>query len=155
MPQGSDLGLNLAAFASRLLEVHETAALPASPRMLSPKFPGTAATVYILEESGGPFWLARAKAGEGVQADPMVPAEAGTLGTVFRDQQALLFEGRTLVQEDYAHLNVRRTIEGLACIPLMHPEKLVGCMEVLSFDDDWEQSRVEELPLFADVAALL
>ena len=126
----------------------------ASPRELSLKFLGTATTVYLLEErEGGPCWVARATSGEGVQPDPVVAATVATLGMIFREQQALLLEGRTLVQEDYAHLNVRRTIKALACLPLIHGEVLVGCVELLSFDEEWDQSRIEALQPFAEISA--
>ncbi len=155
MPQGSELDLNLAAFASRLLEVQETAARArVTARTLTEISLGTATTVYLLEErEGGPCWVARATSGEGVQPDPVVAATVATLGMIFREQQALLLEGRTLVQEDYAHLNVRRTIKALACLPLIHGEVLVGCVELLSFDEEWDQSRIEALQPFAEISA--
>jgi RND family efflux transporter MFP subunit len=91
--------------------------------------------------------------GEGTEPDPVVPAESGTLGAVFRDEQAAIFEGRTLLREDYAHLNVRRTIAAIVCIPLLRGEELVGCIEALSFDEVWDESRIEQLLPLTEIGA--
>ena len=155
MPQGFGLDLTLAAFSPRLLSVQEVAArAQIIAQTISDAYPGTSATVYLLEESNeGIAWAARATAGEGTEPDPVVAAEAGTLGTVFREEQPAIFEGRRLAREDYAHLNVRRTIASIVCIPLIHAEELVGCIEALSFEEVWDESRVEELAPLAQISA--
>lgn len=119
------------------------------------RFPGATVTVYLLrqDDEEGQFWSARATAGDDAEPDAVVPAEAGTLGAVFRDRQMVVFEGRALVREDYAHLNVRRTLQYLACVPLFQKEVLIGSIEVLSFDAILDRESLESLEPLAEIAA--
>ncbi len=98
-PPGSELDINIAGFAARLLEVPETAARARlTAQAILQQIPSTTTTIYLLEgDDDGPFWSVRATAGENVEPDPTVPAEAGTLGTVFQDPRPVVFEGNTLV----------------------------------------------------------
>ena len=152
---GSELDLNIAAFAARLFEAPETSARARlTAQAILQHFPGTAATVYVLEENDeGSFWSVRANVGDGAEPDPTVPAESGTLGSVFRDPQTAVFEGAKLVREEYAHLNVRRTVKGLACIPLLQGETFVGAIEIVSFEAPFRRSAIEALHPLVEVAA--
>ena len=50
------------------------------------------------EDDEGQFWSVKASLGEGAEPDPTVPAEAGTLGVVFRDPRIVIFEDDMLVR---------------------------------------------------------
>ncbi len=157
-PQESELDINIAGFASRLLELRETAdRARITAQTIAERFPGATVTVYLLRQDQDDeevqFWSARATAGDGAEPDPVVPAEAGTLGSLFRDQQMVVFEGRNLVREDYAHLNVRRTLKYLACVPLLHKEALIGSVEILSFDAILDRTSLEALDPLVEIAA--
>jgi GAF domain-containing protein len=154
-PPGSELDINIAGFAARLLDVPETAARARlTAQAILQQFPATTTTIYVLEgDDEGPFWSVRATLGESVEPDPTVPAEAGTLGSVFRHLQTIVFEGNTLVREDYAHLNVRRTVKSLACVPLLHGETLTGAIEILSFDGPLRSPMLDALRPLIEVAA--
>jgi len=154
-PQESKLDINIAGFASRLLELRETTdRARITAQTIGDRFPGATVTVYLLrEDEEGQFWSARATAGDGAEPDPVIPAEAGTLGSLFRDQQMIVFEGRALVREDYAHLNVRRTLKYLACVPLFQKGVLVGAIEILSFDAVLDRTSLEALESLAEIAA--
>src|SRR5438270_3915884 len=78
--------------------------------------PGGTAVVYVVEEEDQPHWVARASLGEVHLDDPIVPFDSGTLGVVADQKKPLLFSGRELVREDYAHLHARRTLQSLAYI---------------------------------------
>jgi len=84
---------------------------------------GGAAIVYVLDSGDPPThpatWTAKATAGEIHLDDATVPADSGTLGTLTQEQQPLLFSGNELTREDYAHLHARRTLQSLACIPII------------------------------------
>ncbi|HZS95272.1 MAG TPA: GAF domain-containing protein [Terriglobales bacterium] len=156
--QGSELELNIAGFAARLLEVPETAGRArATAQAILNQFPGVTTIIYVLEEDpDGPFWSVRATLGESVEPDPTVAADAGTLGGIFNDPRTIVVEGKTLVREDFAHLNVRRTVKGLACVPLMYGEILTGAIEILSFDAPLRTPLLEGLqPLFEVAASAL
>jgi RND family efflux transporter MFP subunit len=154
-PSGSELEINVADFAARLLEVPETAARAgATAHAILSQLPGVTTIIYVLEEDDdGSFWSVRTTLGESVEPDPTVAAEAGTLGSIFHDPRTLVFEGNTLIREDYAHLNVRRTVKSLACVPLLHGEILMGAIEILSFDAALRPPLLEALQPLFEVAA--
>src|SRR4029077_1712035 len=155
-PQESQLRLDIVAFASRLLEVHETSARArVTAQAVLEWLPGTTVTVYILQEDGEKrYWSARSTVGEEAQPDQVVPAEAGTLGVIFRDQKTTVFDGATLEREAYAHLNVRRTVKYLACVALVNDETLIGAIEILGFERGLDRLALPALEPLADIAAL-
>jgi RND family efflux transporter MFP subunit len=154
-PQESELRLDVAAFAARLLEVHETSARArVTAQAVLEWLPGTSVTVYLLqEEAENRFWSARSTLGEEAQPDQVVPAEAGTLGDVFRDQKTTVFEGASLEREAYAHLNVRRTVKYLVCAPLLNGATLIGAIEILGFEGALDRVALKALGPLADLAA--
>ena len=154
-PPGSNLDVSLAALAGRLLEVSETVARSRIiAQTVVDRLPGTTAVVYQLMDDGDErYWSATAQAGEAIELDPRIAAEAGTLGALLNEQQAIVFEGKTLVREDYAHLNIRRTLKGLVCFPLLTERGLVGALEILCFDAIPDRSSLEDLEPIAEMAA--
>jgi RND family efflux transporter MFP subunit len=154
-PQESELRLDVAVFASRLLEVHETSARArVTAQAVLEWLPGTSVTVYLLqEEAENRFWSARSTLGEEAQPDQVVPADAGTLGDVFRDQKTTVFEGASLQREAYAHLNVRRTVKYLVCVPLVNGATLIGAIEILGFEGVLDRVALKALGPLADLAA--
>jgi len=152
---GSNLDLNIAGFASRLLEVSETAARARIiTQTVVEHFPGSTAVVYVLQQDEqDPFWSARATSGDGAEPDPRVAAESGTLGALIRTSRTVVFEGRTLVREEYAHLNnIRRTVRSLACVPLLANGALVGAIEIVSFDTIIDRAELEDLESMSEIA---
>ena len=109
---GSNLDLDIAGFAARLIEVSETAARAhIIAQTVVEVFPEATAIVYILQEDDdGQFWTAKSKVGDGAEPDRRVTAGAGTLGSLLQTPHAVIFAGQTLAREQYAHLNVRRTL---------------------------------------------
>ncbi len=105
---------------------------------------GGAAIVYVLDSGDPPThpatWTAKATAGEVHLDDATVPADSGTLGTLTQEQQPLLFSGNELTREDYAHLHARRTLQSLACIPIIVNDVLIGALEVASFEGTIDSS---------------
>jgi RND family efflux transporter MFP subunit len=154
-PQESDLRLDIVAFASRLLEVHETSARArVTAQAVLEWLPGTTVTVYILQEDAEKrYWSARSTVGEEAQPDQVVPADAGTLGIIFRDRKTTVFDGTTLEREAYAHLNVRRTVKYLACVALVNDETLIGAIEILGFEGVLDRLVLQALGPLASLAA--
>src|SRR3982074_2334853 len=154
-PQESELRLDIVAFASRLLEVHETGARArVTAQAVLEWLPGTTVTVYLLQEdAGNRYWSARSTVGEEAQPDQVIPADAGTLGVIFRDRKTTVFDGTTLEREAYAHLNVRRTVKYLACVALVNDETLIGAIEILGFERGLDRLVLQALGSLADLAA--
>ena len=152
---GSGLEINLVDLAARLLGAQETAP---RARLLAQAvldlLPSTTTTIYLLQQDEeGDFWSVAASVGEGVEPDATVPSDAGTLGALLQDPVTVLFEGSGLVREEYAHLNVRRTVKSLACVPMLQSEVLVGAIEILSFDEPLESAQLDTLGPLAELAA--
>src|ERR1700739_441953 len=117
--ESSALTLNLAELSARLLE--ELEFLPRAritAHWIAETLPGSSVNVYassaLADEDGWPVlaWVVEAEVPEAV-----IPLDAGTLGVLAREMKPLLFEGKELVREEYAHVNVRRTLLFLICRP--------------------------------------
>lgn len=151
---GSNLSLDIAGFATQLFEASET---PARARVIAQTvtdvLPSVTAIVYLLQEDDdGQFWSTRATVGDGAEPDPKVPAEAGTLGSLLHRPQTAVYEGTTLVREEYAHLNIRRTLRWLACLPLRSSSGLIGAVEILSFDSGPDLAVLRDLEPLCEIA---
>ncbi|HET8966188.1 MAG TPA: efflux RND transporter periplasmic adaptor subunit [Candidatus Acidoferrum sp.] len=98
-------------------------------------------------------WVVRASAGgESVMAGHS-PADQGSLGELRAKQTALLFTDAELSREDYAHLDVRRTLRSLAYLPLAKDGGLVGAIEILSFEAALKAEQLQELQPLAETSA--
>lgn len=150
----SRLGLNIADLASRLLEVNETGARArVIAQAASELFPGTTTIVYVLQEDeAGPFWSARATVGDGAEPDRRVGTASGTLGSLAENPKTVFFEGRTLVREEYSHLNVRRTVRCITCVPLIANSALVAAIEIVSFESILDLALLPDLESISEVA---
>jgi RND family efflux transporter MFP subunit len=151
---GSNVDLNVAGFAKRLIEVSGTVE---RARIISQTivdiFPEATAILYVLQEDNdGQFWSVKALAGDGAEPDRRVAAEAGTLGSLVQSPQSFIVDGRTLAREEYAHLNIRRTLRCLVCLPLKSNSALVGAIEILSFDSDLVSAVLDDLKPLCEIA---
>ncbi len=149
--QKSELGIPVAEFAAALLarqEVVPRAEVTAD--QVAELFPGAAVVVYVIEDQEHPAWRAKATVGEIAVADAMEFHE-GPLGAVAENKTLQLFEGANLKREDYAHLDIRRTVVSLAYVPLLVRETLVGAIELVSCEQSFSASM---LPLLSDIAEL-
>lgn len=153
MAISSGLSLNMAALSARLLEEH--AAVPRAritAQLLADALPGSAVNVYAVTPlPDGDIWTVMVTAGEGAVAESAIPLQTGTLGILARDPKPLLFEGRRLSREEYAHVNVRRTLHSLAYLPLVRNEGLIGAIEILSFESELSQAHLNDLGAVAEV----
>lgn len=152
--QGSVVAIDIAAFSSRLLDHREV-----SPRArviaeaITDLLPGTAVNVYLLATLDDvQVWAPQATAGDVSVHGSSVPTDKGTLAIVAAKAEPLVFSGKELLREQFAHLNVRRTLDSLAYLPLKGQEDLFGVIEILSFDGQLTESTLSALQPMADVA---
>jgi RND family efflux transporter MFP subunit len=141
----------VAGFAAALLaraEVGPRAQVTAE--QVAQLLPGAAVVVYIIEDLDSPAWTRKATAGE-VTVSRTVEFTAGTLGAVAENKTLLVFEGRDLQREEYAHLDIRRTVTALAYVPLLVDKILFGVIELISYEEALPEAMVEALH---EVAAL-
>ena len=153
--QGSVLAIDLAAFSAQLLENREV-----SPRAriiaqaVTDLFPAAAANVYLLATLDGTLvWAPQATSGEVSVNDASVPAEQGTLGMIASEAGPFVLSGKQVAREEYAHLNVRRTLNSLGYLPLTHQGQLLGAIEILSFETELTSSTIQSLQPMTDVSA--
>jgi len=153
--QISRLTLNIAALSARLLEEQEVfPRARITAQTIAEALPGSAVNVYTTTPlADGDAWTVVATAGEDAVPEAAIPLQTGTLGTLARELKPLLFEGNALSREEYAHVNVRRTLHSLTYLPLIQREELIGAIEILSFENKLNDAQVNALGAVAEVAS--
>jgi RND family efflux transporter MFP subunit len=153
--QISRLTLNIAALSARLLEEQEVfPRARITAQTIAEALPGSAVNVYTTTPlADGDAWTVVASAGEDAAPEAAIPLQTGTLGTLARELKPLLFEGNALSREEYAHVNVRRTLHSLTYLPLIQREELIGAIEILSFENKLNDAQVNALGAVAEVAS--
>ncbi len=148
-----DLVLDIAAISASLLAAREIA-----PRAriigqaLADLLPASAVNIYLVSDTAEvECWTVHATVGEAAP-DKTVPLEAGTLGILAADPKPLLLYSETLIREQYAHLNVRKTLHSLAYLPLVVNDALIGTIEILSFEEPLTETHFNALQSVAEVA---
>jgi RND family efflux transporter MFP subunit len=152
---GSNVDRSIASFASRLLKVTETVARArVIAQSASELLPGSTSIVYVLQEDeSGQFWSAQATVGDGAEPDRRVEATSGTLGSLLENPGPIVFDGGALAREEYSHLNVRRTVNCIICVPLVANESLVAAIEILSFETNPDRALLADLETVSEIAA--
>jgi RND family efflux transporter MFP subunit len=150
--QKSEFALSVAEFAAALLARSEVGArCQVVADQVAQLLPGTSVVVYVIERQEDPAWLLKASAGE-IRVARVVEFNNGTLGTLKETRAFTEFEARNLAREDYAHLDVRRTVAALAYMPLQQGEILFGAIELISYDDGFPGEAQETLLEIAKLA---
>lgn len=123
-------------------------------RFVAELLPGTSVNVYTAGSlDGNEVWVLQAWSGERSVRGATVPAAEGTLGELVARREALLVAATDILREDYAHLDVRRTLRSLAYLPLETGAGLLGVVEILSFETELTAEDIEELLPLAKIAA--
>lgn len=145
----------LADFAVSLLAQRELAprAQVTADQVLA-LLPDSAVVVYVVDDQAAPGWSARGIAGEIELAERVVDFEAGTLGQLAARREPFLLPASELKREDYAHLNIRRTLQSLAYLPILADDMLVGGVEIISFDQPLPESMLHPLTELSEYAAI-
>ena len=117
--------------------------------------PDAAVSVYTLASDGdNNFWISRAVVGDAILPDREVPVESGLLGRVFAESEPVLLQASELKREDYSHIDTRKTLQSLACLPIIHGDELIGAVEILAFEEANTQEDVATLVPATDVAGV-
>jgi RND family efflux transporter MFP subunit len=114
--------------------------------------PETAVVIYVIEDQENPTWMPKATAGE-ITVAGVMEFQTGTLGSVAENKSFALFESGDLQREQYAHLDIRRTIHSLAYVPLLANETLVGAIEVVNYEHSFPESMLDALQEIAELAS--
>jgi len=151
--QKSEFTVPVTEFAAALLgrpEVGPRAQVTAE--QVAQMLPGTAVVVYIIEDLDNPAWTRKAIAGE-VEVGSTLEFSGGTLGALAENKTLMVFEGADLQREDYAHLDIRRTVTALAYVPLLVDEVLFGAIELVSYEQRFPEAMLEALNQVAELAS--
>jgi GAF domain-containing protein len=149
------LTIDLITFSADLLAAHEV--IPRAritANALAQSFANSAVNIYIAglhedEEA----WLPRAWAGEQSVRAAGVSRTEGTLGALTSRRSMLAFSCAKVSREEYAHLDIRRTLRSLAYIPLESKNTPIGVIEILAFETDLTIEALRPLQPFATIAA--
>jgi RND family efflux transporter MFP subunit len=151
--QSSGLTINIVALCAELLEEHEVfPRVRITAQIIAEALHGSAVNIYTASHlADADVWTAVASAGEQAMPETTIPLESGMLGILARERKPLLFEGGTLRREEYAHVNVRRTLHSLSYFPLIQHETLIGAIEILSFENKVSDAYMSDLRAVAEV----
>jgi RND family efflux transporter MFP subunit len=146
--------LDLSALTMELLAEQEVGPRArAIARFVAGILPESAVCVYTLATDGvTQFWVPRAVVGEAAVNEQQVPEDSGVLGEVLREGAVLRQTGE-LRREDYAHVDTRRTLLSLACLPLSKKDNLMGALEILAFEEPISPEDLQALRPVAQLAA--
>jgi RND family efflux transporter MFP subunit len=119
--------------------------------------PDAAAVLYRFDaQDDAATWTAIGLAGD-VSVEQRALNGADTLFAPIEDfeSERILYPGSQVRREQYAHLNVTRSIGGFAYLPLVHQEKqqLIGVLEILSFSTPITAAVLDELAPLEYLAA--
>jgi RND family efflux transporter MFP subunit len=149
------LKLDLTAFSCELLGAQEL--IPRAriiARAVAESVAGCSVNIYTAGTlAGAEVWIPRAWSGEQTVRGSSVPINAGTLAELAARQEPVIFSGSHLSREDYAHLDIRRTLSSLAYLPLVSSADLVGVVEILCFENEMTDVEIAELHEAANLAA--
>jgi RND family efflux transporter MFP subunit len=153
--QAHDPSLLLAEFAATLLAEREV--IPRA-RLISARItelvPGLAVALYVVEDQENPQWTLKAVAGDLRVPQDVVPFDQGTLGELGQKLTPFIRDHDAVTREDYAHLDVRRTIYSLAYIPLLHRGVLLGGLELISFESALDETLLAPVFEIVECASL-
>ena len=150
------MNLDIAEFSAHLLADQEV--LPRArtcTRTIVDLVPDTAASVYLIGTvDGEEAWLPKSSTGEVSVHSTAIPIHSGTLGELAARKSSLIYSGKELPRESYAHLDIRKTVVSLTYLPLLKEGACVGAIEILSFEMELEEETLSELLPIANVAAV-
>ena len=151
--QSPNLVLDIAAISVRLLEAQEVAPRARTvARDLATLLPASAVNVYMVSEtSEGEVWTVTVRSATPHRMKPF-PSMPELSASLPLSRKPLLFAGRSLIREQYAHLNVRKTLHSLAYLPLVGNGALIGAIEILSFDEPLAEAHLDILQGVAEIA---
>jgi len=150
---------SLSDFAASLLAAPDSrarATLIASAIVQS--IPDSACIVHrMMSHRPSSPWTAIAKAGDISIRQVSQPTPSRLIAPLLSQApQAHIYLASDIRREDYAHLNVSRSIASIAYLPILSKDQLIGAIEVLTFSSDLRPQDHEELtPILALAAPAL
>lgn len=106
----------------------------------------SACVIYRFDpESAEAGWKMIARAGDVSVASTVLPSETGLFRPMLEVTDSTIYSGADLQREDYAHLQVNRSVASIAYLPLVWEEQLAGAIELLTFSSELTLEDLEAL----------
>jgi len=117
--------------------------------------PDSACAVHrVVLTDEGPHWMILAVAGDASHVQESIPDGSALIAPLLTETpQAVVYPGSEVRREDYAHLNLSRSVESVAYIPLLLEEQLIGAIEIFTFAAALEPEQLDELGPVIGLAA--
>ena len=133
MPLSYDFAIELASSLLAAADSASRARLTASA--VIQLLPDSACIIHRLSSvDGEPAFIPVGLAGELSLADNFLPASRRLLAPLSGEPpETVVYSSGEFEREDYAHVNVSRSVSSLAYLPLLAQERLVGAIEILAF----------------------
>ena len=145
----------LTEFAAALLAERElTPRARLIAEQIAPMFPGSAVVLYVIEDQDARAWMPKATSGEIALHESRIDFDHGTLNRLAEVRQPLILPGKDVPREEYAHLNVRRTVASLGYWPIILDDLLIGAVEIVSYERAVTKTALESLSELSGVAAM-
>lgn len=113
---------------------------------------GTAVVVYVVTDPAKPSWTPKATAGE-VAVTETLEFDTGMLGTLAEIGEMVSLKDGALEREQYAHLDIRRTVIGLAYVPLVSDNNLIAAIELINYEQPFPPAMLDAVSELAPLAA--
>jgi RND family efflux transporter MFP subunit len=148
--------LDIAPLSLNLLAEQEVAPrAKVFARFVSGLIADSAVNVYTLAGDGETeYWLPQATVGEAKIHEGEIPANSGLLGVLLQEMQPVNRRAGEIRREDYAHVDIRKSLVSLTYLPLVREEEMIGVLEILAFEEEVNQDAVSALMPAAEVAAV-
>jgi GAF domain-containing protein len=154
--QAQESVLDLSALSLQLLAEQEVVPrAKAFAQFVGSLLPESAVTVYTLSSGAAPAsWVQRATVGEAIIHEQVIPAESGLLGALAENPAPILCAAAEVKREDYPHIDIRKTLLSICYIPMVNGGKLVGALEIVSFEEELTEEAIAALQPAAEVMAV-
>jgi RND family efflux transporter MFP subunit len=117
-------------------------------------FPGSAVAVYTVDEAARAWRVKAVVGGVTVGRRAIAYEEAGSLGAVAEERAVMQFAAGDLAREEFAHLDVRQSFSALSYVPILLNERLLGCVEIVSFGEAATEEALDVASEMAEYAAI-
>jgi RND family efflux transporter MFP subunit len=115
--------------------------------------PGSACALYALRSGAeGAFFTALGVSDEISVEESAIPADGPLFAPLMQSPRPLVYSASELAREDYAHIQVVRTIRSIGYLPLLQEQQLVGTFEIVSFTDLLTETGLQSLDELAELA---
>jgi GAF domain-containing protein/multidrug resistance efflux pump len=102
----------------------------------------------------GDSWVSLGMSEEISVAGSVGGADATLFAPLLGSPDPIIYLASQLAREDYAHIQVLRTIRSIAYLPLRREQQLVGAFEIVSFSEPLTDSSLQSLDGLAELAVV-